>query len=258
MAKSQTSMSRLRILTLITADILLLSCATTTLLLPYIPLPIRVQDSVDLAGSYAVYLQLGIIFSLVGLFGAWRQSATHTHIFATFLLLDTLVSVLPRVLLLAFLYQPARTFCPPSSAFTAYTTSVNSLPTAITASSTPPTPRTALDVFTTELFVRATTAWAELSSSWSSQDCAVIVSIAQAGLGVIMVLLGVMQAAAAVAVRRYALTLSVRERERACVIESRVVGEAHGYEDRKGRFLVVDGIARTNYVEYGGDEKGLL
>ncbi|OBT63753.1 hypothetical protein VE03_06944 [Pseudogymnoascus sp. 23342-1-I1] len=102
------SLSKERLLTLLAADLLLLTSVLTTLLLPHIPSPL-LYPVWGLAKTYAIYLQLLILPCLLGIWGAVKESPLPTRILSTTLLLDALLSLPPRLLLLASLARaPAR------------------------------------------------------------------------------------------------------------------------------------------------------
>ncbi|KFX89363.1 hypothetical protein O988_08655 [Pseudogymnoascus sp. VKM F-3808] len=63
------SLSKDRLLTLLAADLLLLTSVLTTLLLPHIPSPL-LYPVWGLAKTYAIYLQVLILPCLLGMWGA--------------------------------------------------------------------------------------------------------------------------------------------------------------------------------------------
>ncbi|OBT73432.1 hypothetical protein VF21_08116 [Pseudogymnoascus sp. 05NY08] len=106
------SLSKDRLITLLAADLLLLTSVLTTLLLPHIPSPL-LYPVWGLAKTYAIYLQLLILPCLLGIWGAVKESPFPTKILSTTLLLDALLSLPPRILLLASLARaPARCGAP--------------------------------------------------------------------------------------------------------------------------------------------------
>ncbi|OBT84405.1 hypothetical protein VE02_06745 [Pseudogymnoascus sp. 03VT05] len=74
------SLSKDRLITLLAADLLLLTSVLTTLLLPHIPSPL-LYPVWGLAKTYAIYLQLLILPCLVGIWGAVKvcPHPLHSH-----------------------------------------------------------------------------------------------------------------------------------------------------------------------------------
>ncbi|ELR01835.1 hypothetical protein GMDG_00934 [Pseudogymnoascus destructans 20631-21] len=106
------SLSKDRLITLLAADLLLLTSVLTTLLLPHIPSPL-LYPVWGLAKAYAIYLQLLVLPCLLGIWGAVKESPLPTTILSTTLLIDALLSLPPRLLLIASLARaPARCGAP--------------------------------------------------------------------------------------------------------------------------------------------------
>ncbi|KAF2144085.1 uncharacterized protein K452DRAFT_296334 [Aplosporella prunicola CBS 121167] len=98
-----------RQLTLLLSVLALLCHSTCALATVYLP-----DEPLHLARHLTLYCALAAVFSLLGLVGTIRRSATLVSIFANHLLLDAVLTTIPRIILLTFLSTLPSTLCGPN------------------------------------------------------------------------------------------------------------------------------------------------
>ncbi|RAL64867.1 hypothetical protein DID88_001463 [Monilinia fructigena] len=92
--------------TLLIATLFLASTTLSTFFIHQLP-----DDPLHLALHYGAYLHFANVMSIFGVIGAWKKNPLSIHLFSTYLLLDTLLSCIPRLLLLTLLAQSSSLFC---------------------------------------------------------------------------------------------------------------------------------------------------
>ncbi|KAJ8068933.1 hypothetical protein OCU04_002615 [Sclerotinia nivalis] len=73
------------------------------------------DDPFHLAANYGMYLHFANVMSVFGVIGGLRKHPLSIFCFSTYLLLDTLLSTIPRLLLLTLLSNSSSILCTPSS-----------------------------------------------------------------------------------------------------------------------------------------------
>lgn len=189
-----------RAITLVVAIATLTSNTLSSLLFAQLP-----DDPYHLASNFGVYLHFANILSVFGFIGAVRQHALSISLFSTYLLLDTILSALPRFLLLSLLHPLSTTFCSPSSA-PSYST-----PTFFSTQT--PSNFEPLEPFDTSI-------------SWSEESCYRVVGLAQLALAAGVVAATLLQFVGALWVRDYARMLW--EEEEKAVVSLIVFEEVEG------------------------------
>ncbi|CAD6444206.1 128dd651-2ed3-4341-8248-d2037de41997 [Sclerotinia trifoliorum] len=101
------------------------STRSTTLLIAFLSLTSNILSSIfvhqlpddpfHLATNYGMYLHFANVMSVFGVIGGLRRHALSILCFSTYLLLDTLLSTIPRLLLLTLLSNSSSILCAPSS-----------------------------------------------------------------------------------------------------------------------------------------------
>ncbi|APA10886.1 hypothetical protein sscle_07g056560 [Sclerotinia sclerotiorum 1980 UF-70] len=101
------------------------STRSTTLLIAFLSLTSNTLSSIfvhqlpddpfHLAANYGMYLHFANVMSVFGVIGGFRKHALSILCFSTYLLLDTLLSTIPRLLLLTLLSNSSSILCAPSS-----------------------------------------------------------------------------------------------------------------------------------------------
>ncbi|TGO10891.1 hypothetical protein BTUL_0122g00010 [Botrytis tulipae] len=103
----------------------LTSSRSTTLLIAFLSLTSNTLSSIffhqlpdepfHLAVNYGLYLHFANVMSVFGVIGALRKHSLSILCFSNYLLLDTLLSAIPRLLLLTLLSNSSSILCTPSS-----------------------------------------------------------------------------------------------------------------------------------------------
>ncbi|TVY39791.1 hypothetical protein LOCC1_G006885 [Lachnellula occidentalis] len=184
-------LARSRTVTLTVALATLTSNILSSLLFAQLP-----DDPYHLASNFTVYLHFANILSVFGFIGALRQHALSISLFSTYLLLDTILSALPRLLLLSLLHPLSTTFCTTPSSTPSYAT-----PLIFTAQTPPSTSTTSTSALQQEPFDTNIT-W-----KWSEEDCYRVVGLAQLALAAGVVAACCLQGVGALWVRDYARML---------------------------------------------------
>lgn len=167
------------------------------------------DDPYHLAGNFRWYLHFANILSFFGLLGSLRQHALSIAIFSNYLLLDTILCAIPRVLLLGLFQTLSAPLCasPPTSPFSAEPLFASQSPSSSITYSTSPASQ-----------------WERLTGTWTPAGCYHIVRLAQLALAAGVVAGAILQFVGALYVREYARELWMREiREE--VAAGRVVGQ---------------------------------
>lgn len=197
-------LSRSRTITLVVAVATLTSNVLSSVLFSQLP-----DDPYHLASNYGWYLHFANLLSIFGFLGALKQHALSIAIFANYLLLDTLLSAVPRFLLVSLLSPLSSTLCTPESTITTFHKSSLQQPASRITSLDIPDPTTGLSN------------WENLSAGWTPDACYKIVWLAQVTLGASVVAATVLQFVGALNVREYARRLWVREiREEEQMVEA--------------------------------------
>jgi hypothetical protein len=131
-----------------------------------------------------------------------KQHALSTAIFANYLLLDTLLSAIPRFLLVSILSPLSSTLCTPDSKITSFHRTPLQLPTSRI---------TSLDLPSSSTSGTPGSNWENLSAGWTPDGCYRIVYLAQITLGASVIAATVLQFVGALNVREYAKALWMRE-----------------------------------------------
>ncbi|TVY33214.1 hypothetical protein LSUB1_G008370 [Lachnellula subtilissima] len=209
-------LARSRTVTLTVALATLTSNILSSLLFAQLP-----DDPYHLASNFGLYLHFANILSVFGFIGALRQHALSISFFSTYLLLDTILCAVPRLLLLSLLHPLSTTFCTPSSV-PSYAT-----PLIFTAQ-TPPSPSPQKPSISTSAFQQEPFD-TSITWKWTEEDCYRVVGLAQLALAAGVVAACCLQGVGALCVREYARMLW-RE-------EDRVLGRQEGglilFEDRE-------------------------
>ncbi|KAJ9667056.1 hypothetical protein H2201_002891 [Coniosporium apollinis] len=106
MPHSSSSESSRRRLTLTLSTLALLTNTLTTLSLQYLP-----DEPYHLTRTSTLYASFAGVLSFLGLVGAIRRNSALVTIFANYLLVDAVVSTVPRLLILALLAELPGSFC---------------------------------------------------------------------------------------------------------------------------------------------------
>lgn len=185
-----------RIISVIAADIFLLSCTVTTFILPY--LPIR-YDVWGLASHYSLYLQISAIVTIVGLWGCFRvcypknqtqiyhannhpqKTPKLTKLFSHYIIFDLFISALPRFLLLLSMFDM-------SEEVPGTMPDANASPVLLTGRIADPSGIPLLDALITEAIVHITTQFRCATSSLTPAQYVVLAMTLK--LGFVAVLLG--------------------------------------------------------------------
>ncbi|TVY92893.1 hypothetical protein LAWI1_G005142 [Lachnellula willkommii] len=187
-------LARSRTVTLTVALATLTSNILSSLLFAQLP-----DDPYHLASNFGVYLHFANILSVFGFIGALRQHALSISFFSTYLLLDTILSAVPRLLLLSLLHPLSSTFCTPSS------TPSYATPLIFTAQ-TPPSPSTSTTSTSSSAFQQEPFD-TSITWKWTEEDCYRVVGLAQLALAAGVVAACCLQGVGALWVREYARML---------------------------------------------------
>ncbi|KAF8859886.1 hypothetical protein BDZ45DRAFT_781778 [Acephala macrosclerotiorum] len=185
-----------RTITLLVAIATLSSNTLSSVLFAQLP-----DDPFHLASNFGWYLHFANILSVFGFIGALRQHALSIAIFANYLILDTILCSIPRLLLLTLLNTFSSTLCsspssnPLSSTYTFQQTSSSLSQTNQQLTQTPPSK------YTIHKF----------SDGWSEDGCVRVIELAQLTLAAGVIAATVLQFVGALAVREYAKALWVKE-----------------------------------------------
>ncbi|KAE8454522.1 hypothetical protein EG329_000145 [Mollisiaceae sp. DMI_Dod_QoI] len=190
-------LSRSRTITLIVAVATLTSNTLSSVLFAQLP-----DDPFHLASNFGWYLHLANILSVFGFIGALRQHALSIAIFANYLILDTILCSVPRLLLLTLLNTYSSTLCStpsssPSSPFLTYSSTSTSSPNQ------QPSPK-----FSSP---NSNSNSNSDQDPWSEPGCIDIISLLQLTLAAGVIAATVLQFVGALAVREYAKALWVKE-----------------------------------------------
>ncbi|CZS98220.1 uncharacterized protein RCO7_08918 [Rhynchosporium graminicola] len=175
------------------------------------------EDPYHLAGNFGWYLHVANLLSVFGFIGALRQHAPSVAIFANYLLLDTLLSSIPRFFILLTITSFSSSICAPFSALnpSSLPSSSNSILYALTPHHAPHSEYLTQSEFTPE-------------------SCTQTVFLGQLMLGAGVVAATVLQLAGALCVRGYARVLWVREvRDEECAAEAERMAEEMRREERR-------------------------
>jgi len=186
------SVARSRTITLVVALATLGSNVFSSVLFSQLP-----DDPYHLASNFRWYLHFANILSVFGFLGSLRQHALSIAIFSNYLLLDTIVCAIPRMLLLGLVHTLSAPMCtsPPASPFS---------PDPIT-SQAPSSQAYATDASS------PASQWELLTSRWTLAGCYNIVQLAQLALAAGVIAGTVLQFVGALYVRDYARELWIRE-----------------------------------------------
>ncbi|KAH8594102.1 hypothetical protein B0O99DRAFT_595812 [Bisporella sp. PMI_857] len=191
------AVSRSRTITLAVALATLTSNVLSSLLSSQLP-----DDPYHLAANYRWYLHIANIGSVFGFVGALRQHAPSIALFANYLLLDTLLSAIPRIALLSLIAPLAGTLCasPPSFRYTNTPDQQPQLSPSISqATSSQP--------------AEVSSQLQNIAATWTPEGCQQIVQLTQITLAASVLAATVLQLAGALAVRGFARKLYREERK---------------------------------------------
>lgn len=206
------TVAKSRTITFVVAIATLASNVISSLLFSQLP-----DDPYHLAGNFRWYLHFANILSFFGLLGSLRQHALSIAIFSNYLLLDTILCAIPRVLLLGLFQTLSAPLCasPPASPFS---------PEPLFASQSPSPSTTYSSESAFSSSVSPASQWERLTGTWTPAGCYHIVRLAQLALAAGVVAGAILQFVGALYVREYARELWMREiREDAAA--GRVVGQ---------------------------------
>lgn len=100
------SLSRLRTISLLIAAATLSSNALSSLLFHQLP-----DDPYHISANFSSYLYFANLVSVLGLLGAFCQHALSVSIFSNYLILDTILCAIPRILILSMLSNIGSSYC---------------------------------------------------------------------------------------------------------------------------------------------------
>jgi len=104
------TLSKLRTTSLLIAAATLCSNALSSLLFHQLP-----DDPYHIASNFSSYLYFANLVSILGLIGAFNQHAISISIFSNYLILDTILCAIPRILVLSMLSNIGAGFCEPDA-----------------------------------------------------------------------------------------------------------------------------------------------
>ncbi|KAH7312090.1 hypothetical protein BKA65DRAFT_159954 [Rhexocercosporidium sp. MPI-PUGE-AT-0058] len=193
------------------------------------------DDPYHLASNFGWYLHFANLLSVFGFIGALRQHAPSVAIFANYLILDTLLSTIPRFLILLTITSFSSSICQPSSTLNPsfFTTSGSTaqLP-SLTNPSTNTNSFSSDDILYALAPIRAPHSEYLSQSDFTPESCMQTVYLGQLMLGAGVVVATVLQLVGALCVRGYARVLWVREmREEEMAMIAQM--EASGGEERE-------------------------
>ncbi|KAG4429121.1 hypothetical protein IFR05_015398, partial [Cadophora sp. M221] len=172
------------------------------------------DDPYHLASNFGWYLHFANLLSVFGFIGALRQHAPSVAIFANYLILDTLLSTIPRFLILLTITSFSSSICQPSNTLnpTFLSQPNNQLPSLTSPNSNINTnPFTSEDILYALAPIRAPHSEYLSQSDFTPESCMRTVYLGQLMLGAGVVVATVLQLVGALCVRGYARVLWVRE-----------------------------------------------
>ncbi|KAF7935594.1 hypothetical protein EAE99_002574 [Botrytis elliptica] len=207
---SRSSLTSSRSTTLLIAFLSLTSNTLSSIFFHQLP-----EEPFHLAVNYGLYLHFANVMSVFGVIGALRKHSLSILCFSNYLLLDTLLSAIPRLLLLTLLSNSSSILCTPSS-----TTSLDFSTVTQPPSLSQNTQEISLASYTISTSIPASSHIASFADfvgrtggddGWTESGCKKIIT-----LGYITLIAGVMaamglQVLGALCVRDYARGLFVNE-----------------------------------------------
>ncbi|KAG4412301.1 hypothetical protein IFR04_014560 [Cadophora malorum] len=204
------------------------------------------DDPYHLASNFGWYLHFANLLSVFGFIGALRQHAPSVAIFANYLILDTLLSTVPRFLLLLTITSFSSSICSPSNTLPSpfSTSNPNSNPSLSNhlpslSNTNPSSSLSSLNPGSDDISLlyalapmRSPHSEYLSQSDFTPESCMRTVYLGQLMLGAGVVVATVLQLVGAMCVRGYARVLWVREMREEEMMEAqmaRLVGE--GYRD---------------------------
>ncbi|ESZ96361.1 hypothetical protein SBOR_3257 [Sclerotinia borealis F-4128] len=205
--------------TLLIALLTLANNTLSSLLIHQLP-----DDPFHLAVHYSFYLHFANVLSIFGVIGALRKHPLSILLFSTYLLLDTLLSAIPRLLLLTLLSKSSSIICAPNST-TSLDFSTRS-PSSLSPASSPISaytyslsshipPNTHIPTFSDYMSPMDM----DGEQRWTANGCARIVQLGYVTLMVGVVAAMGLQVLGALCVRDYAGDLFLVEREKEIELE---------------------------------------
>ncbi|KAH9211116.1 hypothetical protein DL95DRAFT_392770, partial [Leptodontidium sp. 2 PMI_412] len=173
------------------------------------------DDPYHLASNFGWYLHFANLLSVFGFIGALRQHAPSVAIFANYLILDTLLSTVPRFLILLTITSFSSSICQPSTtlnpSFLSHQSQSQSQLPSLTSPNNNPSSFTSEDILYALAPVRAPHSEYLSQSDFTPESCMRTVYLGQLMLGAGVVVATVLQLVGALCVRGYARVLWVRE-----------------------------------------------
>ncbi|KAK0105250.1 hypothetical protein ONS95_004361 [Cadophora gregata] len=205
-----------RTITLIVALATLASNVLSALFFYQLP-----DDPYHLANNFGWYLHFANLLSVFGFIGALRQHAPSVAIFANYLILDTLLSTIPRFLLLLTITSFSSSICSPTNTLnpsTAFSSSSSSSDQQLPSLTNPassfnhPSPNSDdMSLLYALAPMRSPHSEYLSQSDFTPESCMRTVYLGQLMLGAGVVVATVLQLVGAMCVRGYARVLWVRE-----------------------------------------------
>ncbi|CZR62896.1 uncharacterized protein PAC_12793 [Phialocephala subalpina] len=228
-------LSRSRTITLLVAIATLSSNTLSSVLFAQLP-----DDPFHLANNFGWYLHFANILSVFGFIGALRQHALSIAIFANYLILDTILCSIPRLLSLTLLNTFSDTLCssPSSNPFSTYS-STSQQPSPGLPTQAPPSKYK----------------YNSITDNWSEAGCVRVIELAQLTLAAGVIAATVLQFVGALAVREYAKALWVKEckeEERSVMLSVEAIMERGMANEERQRVLDEERRRReANLEEWG-------
>ncbi|KAH7390143.1 hypothetical protein BKA64DRAFT_710701 [Cadophora sp. MPI-SDFR-AT-0126] len=218
-----------RTITLIVALATLTSNVLSALFFYQLP-----DDPYHLASNFGWYLHFANLLSVFGFIGALRQHAPSVAIFANYLILDTILSTIPRFLLLLTITSFSSSICSPSNTLnptSAFTTSSDQLPSL---SNDPSTSTSSFNPLYALAPMRSPHSEYLSQSDFTPESCLRTVYLGQLMLGAGVVVATVLQLVGAMCVRGYARVLWVREMREEEMAAAQMAELVMAEEEREG------------------------
>lgn len=186
------SLSRLRTISLLIAAATLSSNALSSLVFHQLP-----DDPYHIAANFSSYLYFANLVSVLGLIGSFCQHALSVSIFSNYLMLDTILCAIPRILILSMASSISNSYCAPPD---------------ITTSSSADIPLIGRDYSHMEIGEHHHQEISMGGGIWlENQQCTRIVFLAQTALSAGIVAATLLQFVGALQVREFGRRLAVKE-----------------------------------------------
>ncbi|KAG9824868.1 hypothetical protein KCU98_g17204, partial [Aureobasidium melanogenum] len=204
-----------RTLSMVVSSLILMYHAATAYLCTFLT-----SDPLYVSFSVTAYAWYGCVLAMLGIYGSFKKSPTHLTIFSNHLLIDTVLSIVPKIGLVYLFHDVTSDLCFTSKLNTSFWF-----------------PSTTADLHGPGRVIQTSSPEQTLGASIKARrHCETDVLIAQIAFGAVLVFWTIAQWGMGLSVRRYALKLELHNYQTAqCVDEEKAFYKeeslANGYEE---------------------------